>query len=80
MADAFMAGNERRLGLDRPVAMNGVKVGMADAARRDLDQDLSGPRVGTGTSSITSGLPNSCATAASSSSSLQHLHCPALKL
>ncbi len=37
---------------------------MADAGGRDLDQDLAGAGLGTGTSSITSGLPNSRTTAA----------------
>ena len=53
VADALVAGDERRLRLDRPVALGGVQVGVADAARRDLDQDLARRRAsGTGTSSI----------------------------
>ena len=46
MAHAFMAGNERRVGLDRPVAFHGVQVGMADAAGLDLHQQLA--RAGSG--------------------------------
>ncbi|MNF91961.1 hypothetical protein D3C84_745850 [compost metagenome] len=42
VADAFVAGNEGRLGLDRPVALGSVQVGVADAAGGDLHQQLSG--------------------------------------
>ena len=55
MTDALMARDEGRLRLDRPVAVDRVQVRVADAARRDLDEDLTGARVGTGTSSIASG-------------------------
>ncbi len=41
MAHALMARDERRLGLERPVAVGGVEVGVADAGRRYLDEDLS---------------------------------------
>ena len=56
--------DEGRLRLDRPVALNGMEVRVADARRRDLNKNLPGPTVGTGTSSIISGLPNSRTTAA----------------
>ena len=39
-ADAFMAGNKWRIGLDRPVAVGGVQVGVADPGGGDLDQNL----------------------------------------
>ncbi|MGY4623547.1 hypothetical protein ACVWY3_001303 [Bradyrhizobium sp. USDA 4486] len=39
-AGSLMAGNEGRHRLHRPVAVGGVQVGVADAARFDLDQDL----------------------------------------
>ena len=55
MADALMARDEGRLGLDRPIAVRGVQVGVADAARRDLDEDLASLGLGTGTSSMTRG-------------------------
>ena len=42
MPDAFMAGNEGRVGLDRPVSFCRVQVGMAHAGCRNLDQDLPG--------------------------------------
>jgi hypothetical protein len=38
--DAFMTRNEGRLGLDRPVAIRGMQVRMADATRFDLHEDL----------------------------------------
>ena len=44
LADAFMAGDERRVRLDRPVALDGVQIGVADAAGDQLDQGLSGGR------------------------------------
>jgi len=40
MADALMARNERRVGLDRPIALGGMQIGMAHAGRRDLDEYL----------------------------------------
>jgi hypothetical protein len=40
MAYAFVAGNERWLRFDRPIAMRGVQIGVADAAGGDLDQHL----------------------------------------
>ena len=40
MADAFMAGNEGRVGLDRPVALGRVQIGVAHAGRGDLHEDL----------------------------------------
>ena len=42
MPDAFMAGNEGRVGFDRPVPFCRVQVGMAHAGCRNLDQDLPG--------------------------------------
>ncbi len=39
-AHALVAGNEGRVGLDRPVALGGVQVGVADAAGLDLDQHV----------------------------------------
>jgi hypothetical protein len=39
-ADALVAGDERRRGLDRPVAARGVDVGVAQATHLDLDADL----------------------------------------
>ena len=42
MADALVARDEWRLGLDRPIAVRRVQVRVADAARRDLDKDLAG--------------------------------------
>ena len=42
-ADALVAGDERRSRLHRPVAVRGVDVGMAEARRLHLDQDL--PRI-----------------------------------
>jgi len=40
-ADGLMAGNEGERGLRRPVAMRGMEIGVAYAARLGLDQDLS---------------------------------------
>ncbi|KAF1852498.1 hypothetical protein Lal_00037231 [Lupinus albus] len=48
VARAFVAGNERGGGFDRPVAMGRVQVGMADAAGFELDQDLARTRRGDG--------------------------------
>jgi hypothetical protein len=45
-ADALVAGDERRGGLDRPVAAGGVDVGVAQAAGLDPDPDLTGARLG----------------------------------
>ena len=39
-ADTFVAGNERGLRLDRPVAVGGVEVGVADARGDELDEGL----------------------------------------
>jgi hypothetical protein len=41
-ADAFMAGDEWRGRLDRPVAARGMQIGMAHPARLGLDQYLPG--------------------------------------
>src|ERR1700729_2957452 len=38
--DALVAGDERRRGLDRPVAVRGVDVGVAQTARLDLHAHL----------------------------------------
>ena len=40
--DRFVAGNEREFGLEGPVAVGGVEIGVADAAGFGLDQDLAG--------------------------------------
>ena len=40
--DTFVTGNERRGGLDRPVTVGGVDVGVTQARGLDLDQDLAG--------------------------------------
>jgi hypothetical protein len=37
---AFMAGDERRFRFDRPIAVCGVEVGVADPGRGDADEDL----------------------------------------
>ncbi|MNV48683.1 hypothetical protein D3C71_1406020 [compost metagenome] len=37
MANAFVAGNEWRIGLDRPVALHRVQIGVAHATGFDLD-------------------------------------------
>src|SRR5665811_750304 len=42
LADAFVAGDERRVWLDRPVALDGVQVRVTDAAGDELHQCLSG--------------------------------------
>ena len=52
VAHTLVARDEWRCGLDRPVAVGGMQVGVTHAARRDLDEDLAGPGLGTGTSSI----------------------------
>ena len=41
-ADGLMTRDERQLGLQRPVAGRGMKVGVAHAAGLGLDQDLAG--------------------------------------
>ncbi len=46
MADAFVTGDEGRIGLDRPIALGGMQIGVADAAGGDLDQYLAGTRGG----------------------------------
>ena len=40
--DALVPRNERRRRLDRPVAFDGMQIGVTDAARGDLDQDVAG--------------------------------------
>jgi hypothetical protein len=40
LTDTFVAGNERGLRLDRPVAVGGVEVGVADARGDELDEGL----------------------------------------
>ena len=47
-ADPFVPGDERHLGLDRPLAAGGVDVGVAQAGCLDPDQDLAGARGGDG--------------------------------
>jgi hypothetical protein len=44
MPHALVYGDERRLGLDRPVAASGMDVGVAQLAR--LDADLIGSQLG----------------------------------
>ncbi len=61
---ALVTGDERRVRFDRPVALGGVQVGVADTTGLDPDQYLARPGRGTETSSMTSGLPNSRTTAA----------------
>ena len=63
-ADALVAGDERRRRLDRPVAVGGVDVGVAQAARLDADQDLAGSGLGDGRSWISRGWVKSVTTAA----------------
>ncbi|ODA70516.1 hypothetical protein APS67_005250 [Streptomyces sp. AVP053U2] len=48
-ADAFVAGYEGRGGLDGPVAVRGVDVGVAQPGRLDADADLPGAGLGVGT-------------------------------
>jgi len=44
--DPLVAGNERRHRLHRPVAVGGMKIGVADATGLGLDQNLTGTRSG----------------------------------
>src|SRR5262249_36076766 len=44
IADPLVTRDERRLGLDRPIAIERMKVGMANARRGDLHQDFAGAR------------------------------------
>ena len=46
VADALVAGDERRVRLDRPVALGGVQVGVADARGVDRHLDHAGARLG----------------------------------
>ena len=46
--DAFVAGDERRRRLDRPLAARGVDVGMAEPARLHAHEHLAGARHGNG--------------------------------
>jgi hypothetical protein len=57
MTDAFVTRDERRLGLHRPIAVRGMQVGVADAARRDPDEDLAGAGVRHGNLLDNEGLP-----------------------
>jgi len=45
-ADRFMAGNKRKRGLQGPVPVSSMEIGVADAARLRLDHDLSNSRSG----------------------------------
>jgi hypothetical protein len=45
-SDTFMAGDKGERGLYRPVSARGVKIGVANAARFGLDQNLAGTRRG----------------------------------
>ena len=49
-ADALVPGHERQRRLDRPVAVRGVDVGVAQPGGLDADEDLPGPGVGIGRS------------------------------
>ncbi len=51
LADDLMTENERQLGM-RQLAVEDVQVGAADAAGRDLDEDLLGSGSGTGSSAV----------------------------
>jgi len=44
LADTFVAGDERRVRLDRPVTLHRVQIRVADPAGDQLDQRLSGGR------------------------------------
>ncbi|PAV92719.1 hypothetical protein WR25_21442 [Diploscapter pachys] len=48
IADALMPRDEGRVGLDRPVALGGVQVGVADARRLDRDLDQAVADLGNG--------------------------------
>ncbi|MPN14723.1 hypothetical protein SDC9_162050 [bioreactor metagenome] len=48
IANAFMAGDERQRRLDRPVAIGGVQIGMANAGGFDLDQNPARRNLGNG--------------------------------
>ena len=48
-ADALVSRDERRGRLDRPIALRGVDVGVAEPAGLHPDQDLAGCRRGAGT-------------------------------
>jgi len=48
VADAFVAGDERRIRLCRPVSFRSMKVGVAHATGINLDEDLVGPDLGDG--------------------------------
>jgi hypothetical protein len=54
-ADSFVAGNERRRRLDRPLAARGVDVGVAETRGLDATRSWSCPGVGIGSSSISRG-------------------------
>jgi len=43
-ADTFVTGNKGQGRFNRPVAINGVQIGMANATGRYLSQNLSGAR------------------------------------
>src|SRR6185437_8801648 len=47
-ADAFVSGDKRRVRLDRPFAIRGVDVGVAQARRLHLDEYLARPWLGHG--------------------------------
>ena len=68
-SDAFMTGNKRERRLGRPIAVGGMQVGMADAARNHLDQDLALPRGGNGNFLDSQRLAESVRTTPASSSS-----------
>src|SRR5690349_19250979 len=48
VSDTLMSWNERKAGLDRPVAVRGMKVGVADARSLYIDQNLARSRVRNG--------------------------------
>jgi hypothetical protein len=61
---AFMAWNEGKGRLHRPVAARGVKIRVAHASRVHLDQDLAVARRGNGRFVDRQHLPKACTTAA----------------
>jgi hypothetical protein len=59
-----MAQSKGRNRFDRPIAVNGMEIGMANAARLDFDQHLAGSRFGNRDFLDRNGARNACATAA----------------
>src|SRR6185436_5142750 len=46
--NAFVAGNERRGGLDRPITMRSMDIGVTQARRLNLDEHFAGAGYGLG--------------------------------